>query len=77
MRVLSEHDPDDVLVEGDGKEECLNIIRKTVQDNPSAEKYKFRMSKNSLNGEPLTKDDLDEICSDKELLVVEGECHSA
>ena len=77
MCVCGEYDPEDVFVDGNGKAECLEIIRKTVQDNPNDEKYKFRMSKNSLNGERLTKDDLDEICSDKELLIVEGECHSA
>ncbi|MCQ2752523.1 MAG: hypothetical protein MJ189_05455, partial [Coriobacteriales bacterium] len=56
--IPGEYGTPEVLVEGNGKSECLDIMRKAVQEHPNSPNYRFRMSKASLKGGSLTKDDL-------------------
>ena len=63
-------------IECSNKQECLDFIRKYVNENPSFEDYQFSLRLADLNGVKLTKDDLDEICSDKNIVIREEEFHS-
>ena len=47
-----------------------------VKDNPGLTRYRFMLERASLYGENITKDELDAICPDSELIVLEGEIHS-
>ena len=58
------------------KKECLDFIRKFVNDNPDQKEYIFSLRLQDLNGERLIKDDLDAICADKKMIVREEEFHS-
>lgn len=66
-----------LFIDANSKEECLKVIADTINENPDLQKYKFMMSHSSLNGEKLTRYDLDEISTEKEIIIMEGECHSA
>lgn len=54
----------------------MDIMSKVIGENPGLERYRFIMEKKSLNGEELTKEDLDAICPDSELQIQEAEGHS-
>ena len=63
-------------VEGNGKQEALDIMADYIKKNPGEERYRFILEKKFLNGEDIVKEDLDAICPDAELLIQEGEGHS-
>lgn len=63
-------------IECSGKKEILGFIADYVQKNPGLERYRFVLERKNLNGDDLTKDDLDAICPDSELVIMEGEGHS-
>ena len=58
------------------KKECLAFMADWIQKNPGLKRYRFMMERTCLAGEELTKDELDAICPDAEMLVLEGEVHS-
>ncbi len=58
------------------KKECLEFMADYIKKNPGLERYRFMMERTCLAGEELTKEDLDAICPDAEILVLEGEVHS-
>ena len=62
--------------ECNGKAEALDFMSKYIKENPGQKRYRFYLERKYLNGEDLTKDDLDAICPDAELVVTEGEVHS-
>jgi predicted amidohydrolase YtcJ len=47
-----------------------------IRKNPGLDRYRFMMERASLNGEDFTKEDLDTICPDHELQILESEVHS-
>ena len=59
------------------KQEALDFMAEHVRSNPDKEYYRFLMEKSSLADEELRKEDLDGVCADKEVLVLEAEAHSA
>ena len=65
-----------VRFECNGKQGALNFMADYIGKNPGLPRYRFMMEKRFLNGEILTKEDLDSICPDAELVLLEGECHS-
>lgn len=65
-----------VRFECDGKQGALDFMADYISKNPGEKRYRFMMEKKYLNGEILTKEDLDSICPDAELVLLEGECHS-
>lgn len=65
-----------VLVLCPSKQESLDFMADYVQKNPGKKSYRFALEKSALNGEILTKDDLDAICPDTEMVVLEIGCHS-
>lgn len=65
------------FISGNNKADCLKSIKDEIDKNPDASDYTFNMSLACLGGEQLTKEDLDAICSDKEVLVLEAAGHSS
>ena len=66
----------DGIIDCCGRQEALDIMSKVIAEKPGLERYRFVMEKKSLNGEALTKEDLDAICPDSELQIQETEGHS-
>ena len=58
------------------KKESLAFMADYIQQHPGEKRYRFMMERTCLAGEDLTKEELDEICPDAEILVLEGEVHS-
>ena len=58
------------------KKESLDFMADYIQKNPGLKRYRFMMERACLNGEDLSKEELDAICPDAEMLVLEGEVHS-
>jgi hypothetical protein len=58
------------------KKESLDFMADYIQKNPGLKRYRFMMERTCLNGEDLSKEELDAICPDAEMLVLEGEVHS-
>ncbi len=58
------------------KKESLDFMAEYIKNNPGLKRYRFMMERVCLNGEELTKEDLDAICPDAEIVVLEGEVHS-
>ena len=58
------------------RQEALDFMDRYVKSNPGKERYRFVLERKNLKGEILTKEDLDVICPDRELLILEGEGHS-
>ena len=58
------------------RQEALDFMDRYVKSNPGKERYRFVLERKNLKGELLTKEDLDAICPDRELLILEGEGHS-
>lgn len=65
------------FIECRNKKECLDFIKDRIAKDPDAKSYSFSLSEPCLGGEKLTRYDLDSVCPDKELLIIEGEFHSA
>ena len=62
--------------ECNGKQEALEYVADYIKKNPGLNLYNFMLDKKYLHGEEITKEDLDEICPDAELLIQEAEGHS-
>ena len=62
--------------ECDGKQGALDFMADFISKNPGQDRYRFWLEKKYLKGEEITKEDLDAICPDSELVILEGECHS-
>ncbi len=62
--------------ECNGKQGALDFMTDYISKHPGEKRYKFLLEKKYLNGEDITKEDLDAICPDAELQIQEGECHS-
>ena len=60
-----------------GKKECLDFLAGYIAENPDLPLYHLMLGMALLNGEKLTKDDLDAVCSEKPVVIQEAECHSA
>ena len=66
-----------VYIPCSSKREALDFMADHISQNPDLDPYRFMLPRACLNGEELTKEDLDSICPDKGLVILEGECHSA
>ena len=63
-------------IECEGKQTILDYMADFIRKNPGQERYRFSLEKKRLKGEELVKEDLDAICPDAELQILEGESHS-
>jgi predicted amidohydrolase YtcJ len=59
-----------------GKQEAMDYMADYISRNPGLKRYRFMLDKKYLNGEDITKEDLDRICPDAELQIQEAEGHS-
>ena len=59
-----------------GKKEALDLMEKYIRNHPGLERYRFMLERASLNGEDFVKEELDAICPDHELQILEAEVHS-
>ena len=60
----------------DSKKEALEYIADTVRNNPDVKYHSFLLERVFLHGEDITKEELDAICPDGEIFILEGEAHS-
>ena len=60
----------------DSKKEALDFIADHIKNNPGRESYNFLLERFFLHGEEITKEDLDAVCADSEIMILEGEAHS-
>ena len=58
------------------KQEALDFMAKSIKSNPGLKRYRFILERKFLKGNDIVKEDLDAICPDAELLILEGEGHS-
>ena len=65
-----------VVVEEGGKRAALDFMAAYVKDNPGMDCYRFNLERAELDGAEIVKEELDAICPDAELVILEGECHS-
>ena len=65
-----------VRFECEGRQGALDFMADYIAENPGLPRYRFMLEQKFLNGETLTKEDLDAVCPDSELIILEGECHS-
>ena len=63
-------------IECSGKKEAMDFMEKFIQNHPGLERYRFMLERASLNGEDFLKEELDAICPDHELQILEAEVHS-
>ena len=47
-----------------------------IRNNPGLKCYRFVLERKFLKGEDIVKEDLDEICPDGDIVIMEGEAHS-
>lgn len=66
-----------VHIECKGKKEALRKMAETIRTDPGLKTYRFMLERKSLLGDDITKEDLDGICPDGEIFILEEECHSA
>lgn len=64
------------FVECSSKKEALDFMEKYIKSNPGEERYRFILNRTKLNGEELIKEELDAICPDHELQILELDIHS-
>ena len=62
--------------EPDGKQDALDFMEGYIREHPGQKRYRFLMERKFLRGEDIFMDELDAICPDAELVLLEGEVHS-
>ena len=76
LGVGSEYLESGVIVECTNKKEAMDFMAEYIKDNPGVQRYPFELAQEFLNGETITKEELDVICPESELLITEAESHS-
>ncbi len=76
MGVIFEYSDPGSYIECSNKKECIAFIADYVKKNPGLKRYRFLLERKKLNDELLTKDDLDSVCADSEIVILESEGHS-
>ena len=65
-----------VSIKCEGKQQILDFIAEHIKNNPGQKNYRFMLDNGLLDGAELIKEDLDSVCPDSELIIIEGEMHS-
>ena len=60
----------------DSKKGALDFMADYIASNPGRNRYRFLLERVFLHGDDITKEDLDAICPDAEIVILEGEAHS-
>ncbi len=58
------------------KKEALDFIADHIKNNPGKDSYSFLLERVFLHGEEITKENLDSVSSESEIMILEGEAHS-
>jgi len=62
--------------EPDGKQDALDFMESYIKEHPGQGRYRFLTERKFLKGEDIYMEELDQICPDAELVLLEGEIHS-
>ena len=57
------------------KKEALDFMAESIKNHPGLKRHRFILERKYLNGDDIVKEDLDAICPDAEVLILEGEAH--
>ena len=76
MPVGTEYRDKFVYLACDGKKEVFDFIANYVKNNPGKKTYSFLLERVFLHGEEIVKEDLDAVCPDSEVMILESEAHS-
>lgn len=76
LSVVYDYMPIDSIIECTNKKECTDFIAEVIKNNPGKKRYMIMLEIEKLNGEIITKEDLDSVCPDAELVILEKEGHS-
>ena len=63
-------------IESSSKTEALEKMAEIIRKDPGQQQYRFFLERKSLQGEDIVKEDLDRICPDGEVIIIEEEFHS-
>ena len=63
-------------IECSGKREAMDFMEKYIRNHPGQERYRFMLERARLKGEDFVREELDAICPDHELQILESEVHS-
>ena len=63
-------------VDCDSKQGALDFMADFIRQNPDRKRYRFVLERKFLHEDDITKEDLDAICPDGEIVIMEGEAHS-
>lgn len=63
-------------IECENKKEVLSYMAESIRNNPDLKSHRFAMERKTLGEDDITKEDLDAICPDGEVMIVEDESHS-
>lgn len=66
-----------INIECDSKAEALYGMADIIKNDPDRNSFRFVLDRESLHGDDITKEELDKICPEGEVLVIEDESHSA
>lgn len=76
VSVANQYTPPFEFITEVGKAEVLKHISNFISEHKEQEKYNFLLGIENLGEEKLTKDDLDKICNDKNIMILEHGGHS-
>ena len=62
--------------EPDGKQAALDFMESYIKEHPGQKRYRFLIERKYLHGEDIFMAELDAICPDAELVLLEDEIHS-
>ena len=65
-----------VYVMCSNKKDALDFMSDYIRKNLGLKRYRFMVERADLHGEDFTREDLDAICPNAEIVVLEGEVHS-
>ena len=71
LSVVYDYMPIDSIIECTNKKECTDFIAEVIKNNPGKKRYMIMLEIEKLNGEIITKEDLDSVCPDAELVILE------
>ena len=63
-------------IQCESKAEALEYMAEHIRNNPGLKCYRFVLERKFLKGEDIVKEDLDAICPDGDIVIMEGEAHS-
>ena len=63
-------------IECGSKQGALDFMADYIRQNPGRKRYRFNLERKFLHGEDITREELDAVFPDGEIIILEGEAHS-